>query len=160
MLQLTLPADIAREMEEALCRSGTREVGGVLMGEHVTGDAFVVRQITIHQRGAFASFLRRIEEALSPLAHFFDKTGRQYTRFNYIGEWHSHPSFVPAPSHRDSESMLEIVQDPAVGANFAALVVVKLDHDGLMIGTANAYFPDGRIEPANLMIERLQARNS
>jgi integrative and conjugative element protein (TIGR02256 family) len=152
MLRLALPAEIAQEMARALERSGRSEIGGVLMGEHLSDETFVVREITIHRIGAFASFLRRMEEALSPLSRFFERTQRQYTRFNYIGEWHSHPSFQPVPSACDSLSMREIVEDPAVGAHFAALLIVKLDEAGRLIGTAHAYFPGGGIESADLTI--------
>jgi integrative and conjugative element protein (TIGR02256 family) len=154
MLRLTLPAEIAQQMARALDRSRKREIGGVMMGEHLSGEAFIVREITIHRIGAFASFLRRMEEALSPLSRFFERTQRQYTRFNYIGEWHSHPSFPPLPSSCDSLSMREIVEDSSVGAHFAALLIIKLDEAGSLVGTVHAFFPGGGIEPAELTIDR------
>ena len=76
--------------------------------------------------------MRRLGEALSALARFFRLTGEDYTRFNYLGEWHSHPSFSTTPSEKDVQSMLEIAGDPEVGANFVALVIVRLRADGLV----------------------------
>lgn len=40
--------------------------------------------------------------------------------------------------------MLEIVQDNSLGANFAVLLILKLDSVGQLVGTANTYLPDGR----------------
>jgi hypothetical protein len=61
-----------------------------------------------------------------PVEQFFERTGRDYERFNYLGEWHSHPSFTTRPSRSDVRSMYRIVSEPSVGANFAALVIVRL----------------------------------
>lgn len=153
MLILTLPPDVTTKVESALLRSGKREIGGVMMAEHVGVNMFVVRQITVHRRGTFASFVRRIEEAWSTLARFFDKTKRDYERFNYIGEWHSHPSFEPLPSDRDHRSMEEIVSDHSVGAHFVALMIVKLSSRGSLIGSVHTYLPDGFCEKAELVIQ-------
>lgn len=40
--------------------------------------------------------------------------------------------------------MFEIVQDDSIGANFAVLLILKLDSAGQLIGTAHTYMPDGR----------------
>jgi hypothetical protein len=40
--------------------------------------------------------------------------------------------------------MLEIVQDNSLGANFAVLLILKLDSVGQLVGIANTYLPDGR----------------
>jgi hypothetical protein len=60
------------------------------------------------------------------LADFFAKTGNDYKRFNYIGEWHSHPAFEPLPSGPDLATMYDIVEDPDVGINFAVLIIARL----------------------------------
>jgi hypothetical protein len=76
-----------------------------------------------------------------------------YRRFNYVGEWHSHPSFEPEPSSRDDTSMREIVQDPKVGANFVALLIVKLDGNGSLLASMHAYLPDGGKHRGNVTIK-------
>lgn len=154
MLTLVLPAEVASKVQDALVRSGKREIGGVMMAEHASVNTFVVRDLTIHRRGTLASFIRRIEEAWSALTRFFESTKRDYRRFNYIGEWHSHPSFEPSPSGRDHASMQEIVSDESVGANFVVLMIVKLDSHGALVGTAHTYLPDGRFERSELIFQR------
>jgi hypothetical protein len=77
------------------------------------------------------------------LRAFFQRAQHDYTRFNYIGEWHSHPSFEPIPSLRDDTSMREIIQDPEVGANFVVLLIVKLNQAGQILASVHTYLPDG-----------------
>jgi len=142
MLTLTLQPNVARQMVAALERAGQNEVGGVLMAEHVDVNQFTIAELTVHKRGALASFVRRIEDALGRLTSFFIRTNRDYRRFNYIGEWHSHPIFELEPSFKDDASMMEILLDPAVGARFVVLVLVKLDVRGFLLANAYLYLPD------------------
>ena len=143
MLTLVLPPDIVDRIIAALKEAGRREVGGILMAEHVGPNTFRVREITVHRRGAIASFVRRIGEAMPGLRAFFKSTGHDYRRFNYLGEWHSHPLFAPLPSQTDDESMCDIVTDPAVGAQFATLLIVKLDQGDQLVASAHTYLADG-----------------
>jgi integrative and conjugative element protein (TIGR02256 family) len=154
MLTLILPPEIIALLEQALRRVGHREVGGVLMAEHVGVNEFVVRDISTHRRGTFASFFRRIEEAWATLNRFFKRTKQNYVRFNYIGEWHSHPSFEPLPSGQDHCSMHEIISDVSVGANFVVLVIVKLNTSGDLIGTVHTYLPNGSVQRSKLIVQR------
>lgn len=154
MLTLILPPEVITVLEQALRRAGQREIGGVLMAEHVRVNEFVVRDISIHRRGTFVSFFRRIEEAWTTLSRFFRRTKQDYVRFNYIGEWHSHPSFEPLPSGQDHRSMYEIISDASVGANFVVLVIVKLDTSGNLIGTVHTYFPNGSVQRSALIVQR------
>lgn len=123
------------------------------MGECLAPSRFRVADLTIQRRGGgFASFIRRLGDALAALARFFSQTGEEYTRFNYLGEWHSHPSFSTNPSEKDVRSMLDIAADPEVGANFVALLIVRLGA-GRVEGSASIYWPDGAYEEARLSME-------
>jgi hypothetical protein len=42
--------------------------------------------------GTFAHFVRDPTHHKAFLTDFFASTGKDYKRFNYLGEWHSHPS--------------------------------------------------------------------
>jgi hypothetical protein len=132
-------------MIEALTRAGLREIGGVLMGEHVGVDTFRVRDITIqYNGGTFAAFVRFVEGILGPLQAFFRTTKHDYTRFNYIGEWHSHHSFALRPSGRDDATMRDIVDDPQLGAHFIVLLLAKLNNDNRLEFGVTVYQPGAR----------------
>jgi [CysO sulfur-carrier protein]-S-L-cysteine hydrolase len=153
-MDLILPAEVSSRIETALRRARWREIGGILMGEALGPDCFRIAEATIQpQGGSFSSFLRNVRFALDPLRRFFSKTGHDYRRFNYLGEWHSHPSFVPEPSGPDKRSMLEIVEDPRVGAIFAVLMIVRLGTGEELDGTVTVFVPGAQPFRGNLIFE-------
>ncbi|MFQ5851379.1 MAG: Mov34/MPN/PAD-1 family protein [Candidatus Binatia bacterium] len=154
MVEIALPREVRERLEAALEAAGKREIGGVIMGKCLAPNRFRVADLTIQKRGgSFASFMRRLGQALAALTRFFQQTGGEYTRFNYLGEWHSHPSFSTAPSEKDVRSMLEIVGDPKVKPNFVALIIVRLGVGGRLEGSATVFWPDGSRELAELTLE-------
>jgi proteasome lid subunit RPN8/RPN11 len=125
-MQILLSLEIVNQFAAELRSAGSREIGGLLFGEHIGGDAFRVVEITVQKRGGTCgSFVRNPQEHNEQLRQFFEKTGDDHTRFNYLGEWHSHPSFPPIPSLGDIETLHGLLNDPQVGANFLALLILR-----------------------------------
>lgn len=125
-MKLLLPPAIIDRLRREL-RGRDREIGGVLVGEHISDDTFRVVDLSVQVSGGTAAhFVRDLELAKTFLEEFFERTGHDYQRLNYIGEWHSHPRFVPIPSGEDCTTMLELIEDPAVGVNFAVLIIARL----------------------------------
>lgn len=154
MFKVLLPNAIADQLSDALQQGGGREIGGILMGEHVESGVFRIRAITIQRYGGtFATFERFTRPFITPLRRFFNRTGHNYTRFNYLGEWHSHPGFAPEPSQLDCHAMWEMVDDSLVGANFAVLLIVRLLPDSELNGTATLFLPGGLRFEAQLLHE-------
>jgi len=142
-MQLLIPPEISQQLVAALRQAGKREIGGILMGEHMEPDTFRVKEITIQRKGGtFAAFIRLVEEIIAPLRAFFDITKHDYKRFNYLGEWHSHHSFALAPSGRDHMTMCEIVMDSLLGARFVVLLLVRLGDHGQLKGCVTVYQPN------------------
>lgn len=153
-MKLLLPPEVKGRLVDALAKAGRREVGGILMAEHVAENVFRVRDLTIQRRGgSFATFVRAVQSVLGPLGEFFRATGHNYTRFNYAGEWHSHPSFAPVPSTTDHSTMHSIVENPEVGAFFVVLMIVKLGDKRELEGSVTIYQPGGRRFRGELVIE-------
>jgi integrative and conjugative element protein (TIGR02256 family) len=143
VIHIRLPPELRDRLIAALFDAGLREIGGILMAEHTGTDEFTVRDLTVHRRGTWSSFVRTLTEAVFGLRRFFERTQRAYTRYNYLGEWHSHPSFSTQPSSTDDASMRAIVSDESVGATFAVLVIFKLNDNGALAASAHTYLPDG-----------------
>lgn len=153
-MEILLPANIQTELIAALQRAGSKEIGGILMGECLAPNKFRVTEVTIQlEGGAIASFVRSLQAVFYPLKNFFKKTHHDYLHFNYLGEWHSHPSFSLEPSGQDCESMLEIVQNPRVGATFAILMIVKLGHNKVLNGTVTVFTPECMKFSGSLILE-------
>ena len=122
------------------------------MGECLAPGKFRVVDFTVdHGGGTVATFMRSIRSVVLALTRFFDRTEHDYRRFNYLGEWHSHPSFKPTPSIQDISTVQSIADDPGVGANFVALVILKLRVGEDVQGSATVFRPSARPERARLI---------
>lgn len=154
MIKLILPKSIEQELKKELIVAGTQEIGGVLLGEHVSEGVFRISDFTIQGSGGTAvSFIRHIHQSLrNRLTDFFNKTKHNYTKFNYLGEWHSHPSFELTPSIRDRGSMWQIVNDHTVGANFIMLLLVKWN-EGEVEGSVSIFVPGNPMMQGDLIRE-------
>lgn len=156
MMQLILPPEIIRQLTDALGQAGRREIGGILMGEHVGPDTFRLKELTLQRKvGTFAAFVRIVGEILGPLRAFFEKTKHEYTRFNYLGEWHSHHSFALEPSGKDHVTMYSMVMDHQLGARFVLLLLVKLGDHGQLEASVTVYQPNKRPFTGSIVQERL-----
>lgn len=134
-MRLMLPTEQAQKLKIALKHAGTREIGGQLFGEQQAPSDFRITKLTIQRhQGSFARFLVDIVQAAQDAATFFSQTSHSYRRFNYIGEWHSHPSFAVQPSETDIRTMRMLVKDSEFRGNFAVLIIVRLDGDTLNKG--------------------------
>jgi integrative and conjugative element protein (TIGR02256 family) len=109
-----------------MLKAGKREIGGMLMGEDVGGQIFRIVDFSVDmERGTFSSFTRDSSKHDLALQTFFKETGADYKRFNYLGEWHTHPSFSVAPSVNDINAMQGIVNGDG-NVDFAFLFITKL----------------------------------
>jgi len=124
-MRVDFPKSEICRMRSLLKRAGNREIGGVMMAEQISEGHFRVVDFSVDEAiGSVAHFVRSPEHHRSALSSFFDRTGSDYTRFNYLGEWHSHPSYPAIPSLQDISSMQELVEGER-GITFATLMVVK-----------------------------------
>jgi len=125
-MQLQLPTDVLRRMRRHLLKSGSREIGGILMGEEVGDQEFQIVDFSVDtSSGTRAQFVRDSDQHDEALSAFFERTGGEYGRFNYLGEWHSHPSFSVHPSLQDMHAMQDLV-DGSGGVDFAVLFISRL----------------------------------
>ncbi len=126
-MRVEIMPDVRTTLRRALRAAGRREIGGVLMGEQIEPGHFRVVDLSIDKEtGGRAHFVRSPEAHAGALDAFFQRTGNEYDRFNYLGEWHSHPRFHVTPSVQDAASMVELVHGER-GIDFAVLLVVRLD---------------------------------
>src|SRR5690606_35449888 len=124
-VRVDFPKTEIDRMKPLLKRAGRREIGGVLMAEQISEGHFRVVDFSVDtETGSVAHFVRSPEHHRLALSSFFERTGSDYTRFNYLGEWHSHPSYPAIPSPQDIASMQELVEGER-GIPFAILMIVK-----------------------------------
>lgn len=139
-MQILLSHQVLRRLQRELRRAGRQEIGGLLMGEHVCDETFRIVDVSVQRSGGSeVCFIREPKDHQDQLNSFFARTGADYARFNYLGEWHSHPSFQPLPSNTDLRTMQSIVENPEVGVNFALLLIVRRSNTRTIEASAVAF---------------------
>lgn len=139
-MKLLVTQHIVQLLQRELDLAGRREIGGVLVGECLSADTFRLMDMSVQRTGGGAThFVREVEPHRTFLESFFDRTSRQFERFNYLGEWHSHPTVPALPSLTDITSMQSIVDDVAVGAGFAVLLITRKRFLGSLELSASAF---------------------
>ncbi|HEC8326511.1 TPA: Mov34/MPN/PAD-1 family protein [Providencia rettgeri] len=125
-MQIILPNSILKKLRCHMLKAGRREIGGMLMGEDIGDQTFKIVEFSVDMnRGTPSSFVRDSSQHDLELQHFFEKTESNYKRFNYLGEWHTHPSFSVSPSLNDINSMQGIVNSED-NVDFAFLFISRL----------------------------------
>src|SRR5713101_3857766 len=126
-MRIELARDIDKRLRAALREAGGREIGGMLLGEQLAPGRFCVVDFSLDRlSGSHTTFRRDPETHRQTLEEFFKRTGQNFERFNYLGEWHSHPSFSVHPSTEDISTMTNIVENPCSVITFAILLIVRL----------------------------------
>ncbi|MGU3362790.1 Mov34/MPN/PAD-1 family protein [Methylobacterium sp. M6A4_1b] len=151
MTTISLPPDQRAKLGRHLRRAGRREIGGILMGEQLGHDRFRVVEFSVDETsGTAAHFVRSPEHHRAALDAFFRRTGTDYRRFNYLGEWHSHPSFPVLPSAEDVASMIDLVTGER-DITFAALLIVRLRCSVRIEAGCQIYARPGVVGPVTLV---------
>jgi len=126
-MRIELAPDIEGRLRKALRSAGRREIGGMLFAEQLALSHFRVMDFSVDlYSGSHTSFRRDPRLHQEALNTFFDRTGRDFSRFNYLGEWHSHPTFSVHPSVEDAATMTELVTNDRTAIAFAVLLIVRL----------------------------------
>jgi proteasome lid subunit RPN8/RPN11 len=153
-MRLHIRKELTATLRERLIQAGYKEIGGQLFGEQLSPSIFQVSEITFQkQQGTIVRFVVDLVQAARDAMRFFERTEHQYSRFNYLGEWHSHPSYAVLPSITDISAMENLVSDPDFAGNFAILIIAKNTNAGLSIG-AWLFDPSGENKPIDLGIEQ------
>ena len=130
-MKIAMSSEFRQRLHGAVRKIGRREIGGVLMAEQIEPGHFRLVEFSVdNQTGSAAHFVRSVEDHKAALTDFFDKTGSDYKRFNYLGEWHSHPNHTPLPSPEDVRSMETLVSGER-DIPFAMLLIVQAGWRGL-----------------------------
>jgi [CysO sulfur-carrier protein]-S-L-cysteine hydrolase len=126
-MRVDIDKHVIKRWKKALANARNKEIGGMLFAEQIKPGYFKVIDISIDEiAGTVASFRRDPKKHQSAVDEFFDKNGKDYTRFNYLGEWHSHPTYQVSPSDIDLLTMEELVNDEDSNIEFAVLIIVRL----------------------------------
>ena len=126
-MRIELTLAVETRFRSALRKAGKRDIGGMLFAEQLNPKHFSIIDFSLDAfSGSHAAFGRDPGSHQTTLDQFFERTGGDFQRFNYLGEWHSHPSFSVHPSAQDLQTMMDIVEDRSSIVSFAVLLIVRL----------------------------------
>ena len=130
-MRLRIPNELIERWRTELSRAGETEIGGVLFGEQLTeGDFRIVEARRQRFRGGTrTSFHRRGVGARKQILALHKQFGSDPKRFNYLGEWHTHPHAPVWPSLQDEVTMYQLLADQGDAVNFLVLVILTLDEE-------------------------------
>jgi proteasome lid subunit RPN8/RPN11 len=139
MIDVVLTDRCVRKLKRELRSAKSNEIGGVLAAEQVADGHFVVRDLSVQREGSPTRFVRDPVKARVFMRRFHLRMANQPERFNYLGEWHSHPSFLALPSVSDLVQMQALIEERDQASSFLVLMIVKLDRDGRLLGSSHAF---------------------
>ena len=139
-----IPASISDTFVEKLRNSNNREIGGVLFAEQLAYGEFSLLETTFHTSdGNTFTFDRDIVKARKDIRRFHSYYNGKPQKFNYFGEWHSHPHSTSEPSEVDNSMMWEILSQTDESVNFLVLIIVKLIRQSSLDLNATAFLRSG-----------------
>ena len=154
MASVIVPYGIARGIKRNLRSAGRNEIGGILLAEQINPDHFRLVQFTVDDtKGTQSTFRRSEHQHSNALDQFHKDNGDDYQRYNYLGEWHSHPSFSVRPSIRDQTTMQSIVKTNN-DIPFAMLIIVRLDYWLRLRASATVFRANYPATEVKLMFEK------
>lgn len=139
MIDIILSSRCVRKLKKELRLAGRNEIGGVLAGESLGNGKFLVKNLSVQGNGSPSSFVRDAAQHRKFMRRFHLLTGNNPERFNYLGEWHSHPSFLALPSLPDISAMQAEIEDDEQTSSFLVLLVIKLCRDSGLVGSTHAF---------------------
>ncbi len=150
-MKVEFPKSLRERMRKALSRAKRREIGGVLMAEQIEPGHFRLVDFTVDEiTGSAAHFVRSVEHHHAALSGFYKQTASEYGRFNYLGEWHSHPNHLPVPSTTDIASMQALVCGER-DIPFAMLLIVRSAWWRRMLISATLFQHNQKPEPIEIL---------
>lgn len=140
--------------------AGRNEIGGVLFGEQLAEGDFRIIEATRQRFGGNAvTFNRQGGKARSDIRAFHRSFGGDGARFNYLGEWHSHPSAPAHPSPQDEITMYQLLAEQQNAVNFLVLAIIRLASEERLELGAMTYLASGHKLRCDVMIEEVSGDN-
>lgn len=152
-MKIIIPKKLTKKIFNQVKKCRLNETKGALFACKISDEIFEVDDVYIEKKiGSFA-FVELVNNEKYQVYQkcYHEKNGYDYVNHNYIGDWHSHPSFELYPSSFD---MAEVKKDlKKSNAKFLVQIIVKISNEKL---TGNAFYYDRRVtaKQIELIIEQ------
>ncbi len=152
-MKIVIPKKMCIKLKKELNRMGFYETRGSFFAERVNDDLFVINDIYFSRKQGTVSFIQMIIGSdYHRFQNIYHKKHKfEYKKFNFIGDWHSHPSFSCNPSRYDVKEAKDDLEHS--NANFIVQCILKLINNNLT-GNAYVYYRDRKTEEIDLIIKQ------
>ena len=136
-MKIIIQNDVKTKLYEALTKAGINEIKGACFAYNSSPNVFEIEEVYISPvQGTFAFSNLIINYKYKKFERdYFKRHNYDYEKHNYIGDWHSHPSFDCIPSQYDIKEVLDELSKS--NANFLIQLILKIEN-GKLIG--NCYY--------------------
>lgn len=131
-MKIIVKKEVADKIKKAVKKAGKKEIKGACFAEKIDDNIFEIEDVYISKIGSFSfsnlvvSFKYRMFEN-----KYFKKHSNDYEKHNYIGDWHSHPSFELVPSSYDKKEVIDELSKS--NAHFLIQIIVKISNENLQM---------------------------
>lgn len=151
-MKIIVQKTVTNKIIAALIKARKKETKGACFAYRSSNDCYYIEDIFIsREKGTFffsnlkANFQYRRFEKKYHKKHKFD-----YLNHNYVGDWHSHPSFECVPSNYDKREVEDELAHS--NANFLIQLIVKMVENNI-IGRCFIYQENKSMEECELLFE-------
>lgn len=131
-MKIIIPKNFSNKIFERIKETAPNETKGALFAQKINDNLYVVDDVYFEKKvGSFAFvelYNNKIYQQFQRKYH--EKHNNDFKNHNYIGDWHSHPSFECYPSGFDQ---LEVQADlQQSNARFLIQTILKIKDDKLV----------------------------
>lgn len=141
MIDVVIDDKCVRKLKHELHAAGANEIGGVLAAQQIGDGRFLVVDLSVQRNGTQSHFERDPLQHREFIRRFHQRMDHRPELFNYLGEWHSHPTHTAVPSDVDFRQMQDLVEDDEQKSTFLTLMIVKLGQHDELRGSVHGFRP-------------------
>ncbi len=151
-MKIIIPQKITKIIYNQVKKHSPNETKGALFARRINDELFEIDAVYLEKKiGSFAFVVLENNSKYKEFQKKYNKTHHfDFKNHNYIGDWHSHPSFELIPSGYDIKEVQNDLEKS--NANFLIQIIVKVSNDRL-IGNAFLYDNNKSAEKIELIIE-------
>lgn len=152
-MKIIVQKTVINRMINALKRAGLNETKGACFASKTSDDCYSIEDVFLSKEKGTTVFSNlKINYSYKCFEkRYFKKHKYDYVNHNYIGDWHSHPSFDCLPSNYDKKEAFEELYNS--NARFLIQLIVKLI-DNEITGRCFLYLKNSIAEECELVFDK------
>ena len=137
-MEIIIPKKISLKLKKQISKYSPLETKGALFAEDLGNDTFRIDEVYLEPKPGTTTFVKLFinQEYVSFQKNYHKLRKNNFSKFNFIGDWHSHPLFECFPSSYDIREVEEDIKKS--NAIFLVQLILKVIK-GKLIGNAFYY---------------------